>query len=1139
LITITLLAFLVLLLVSLATLTRVETQVADNFQKVSQARNNALFALNLALGQLQVYAGPDQRVTAIADLGNSSNGTATNGLAAAKNGTRHWTGVWGNRTSPSSAVGEVGLLNWLVSGNESVAVENDRTAAEFGRITSDVPSPPFTPSGPTPALADESDGMGALSAGGREWRLLVGGNSTDDVTGYVAAPLEDISVPASMIPGFAATDSTATPIGRYAWWVGDEGVKARANLLDPHATKTGAEQVDRGYSFVVAQRSALEWMDDAGGSNNLSGLHAAFDSRLPRVSMPAQLAMVSSNEQRMREAVKARMHDLSMYSYGVLADVAQGGLKKDLTRGLAAGAPSGTEMARGAAYAPPVQTAHIFTPGGADSYGVPRWGLLRSHANTRVSAGGAVSPQVPTDTQIGIGPVLTHIAVGFDFTSSAFPPESASTPQPIQLRVFPVVVLWNPYTVTLRGTDYVAGLGPRSAFNILLRDQASALKATLYMQAASFVPTLQQFWGFRIRCPDIPPGQSIVFTLRPADDGIAYVNGGTELHPGLNPAVSVVMDTGATVATPAEAIQNYSITTSTTAGEVDAVLAEYDPAGGAAAGFFPPSSFPRWYQSIQKLGPLGSSLPVMTGISLSSDTVVPRFMFRVQAGFSEAGSDAATNPQTGSQLQWVAHANFRGQIMARTRLDSWMSPSGVTGSNPSYAHRREAVTAWPAFNTLDARASAGFSLNNNGTPVDVSLWEFPSPTPGLLSLGQLQHANVGNLGSHPSYAIGNSLADTRVPRDQGFTDDAGSAPSSPSDLVKTNYDLSWNLNRALMDRFFFSTTPDLWGQSEVDSDEPLPNARLHFYRSAGGAPDINQLRSDGSVNSDPYNQAAANLIVAGGFNVNSTSAQAWRAVLGGVNQLDYDPQTRAVGKVLQAAFSRFAHPLDDDNPGDPWNGYRQLDEDQIGQLADNIVVEVRKRGPFLSLADFVNRRLVSATASDRETGLKGALQAAIDATATGPRSANDRDTAPFSDAAYRVSAKPAGSPWDLDHMRNDISNTNTAHRSRSAFAPKFLTQADILSTLAPVLAARSDTFVVRAYGESVNPLLAATDAGYITGRAWCEAVVQRLPDYVDSTDNNLSSLGAATMPADTGVINQVMGRRLKIVSFRWLTPADI
>src|SRR4051812_49838113 len=85
LITITLLAFLVLLLVSLASLTRVETQVANNSQQLAQARQNALMALNIALGQLQKYTGPDQRTTARADLENGAG--KTNG---------QWTGVYGS-----------------------------------------------------------------------------------------------------------------------------------------------------------------------------------------------------------------------------------------------------------------------------------------------------------------------------------------------------------------------------------------------------------------------------------------------------------------------------------------------------------------------------------------------------------------------------------------------------------------------------------------------------------------------------------------------------------------------------------------------------------------------------------------------------------------------------------------------------------------------------------------------------------------------------------------------------------------------------------------------------------------------------------------------------------------------------------
>ena len=97
------------------------------------------------------------------------------------------------------------------------------------------------------------------------------------------------------------------------------------------------------------------------------------------------------------------------------------------------------------------------------------------------------------------------------------------------------------------------------------------------------------------------------------------------------------------------------------------------------------------------------------------------------------------------------------------------------------------------------------------------------------------------------------------------------------------------------------------------------------------------------------------------------------------------------------------------------------------------------------------------------------------------------------------------------------------------FSSQFLTQADIMTALAPVLFPRSDTFVIRTYGEAVNPATGATE-----GKAWCEATVQRIPEYFDPADD------ATVAPADlTSALNQNLGRRFKVVSFRWLTRSDI
>jgi len=96
------------------------------------------------------------------------------------------------------------------------------------------------------------------------------------------------------------------------------------------------------------------------------------------------------------------------------------------------------------------------------------------------------------------------------------------------------------------------------------------------------------------------------------------------------------------------------------------------------------------------------------------------------------------------------------------------------------------------------------------------------------------------------------------------------------------------------------------------------------------------------------------------------------------------------------------------------------------------------------------------------------------------------------------------------------------------FSSQFLTQGDIMTALAPVLFPRSDTFVIRTYGEAVNPTTAASE-----GKAWCEAIVQRTPDYFDPTQD------ATVVPPDLNLANQTYGRRFKVVSFRWLTRSDL
>ena len=85
-----LMAFIVLLLLSITTLVRVETAVSSKALEKLHAEENARLALMIALGELQRYAGPDQRVTARADILDPDSANP------------FWTGVW-DTTQPTAA----------------------------------------------------------------------------------------------------------------------------------------------------------------------------------------------------------------------------------------------------------------------------------------------------------------------------------------------------------------------------------------------------------------------------------------------------------------------------------------------------------------------------------------------------------------------------------------------------------------------------------------------------------------------------------------------------------------------------------------------------------------------------------------------------------------------------------------------------------------------------------------------------------------------------------------------------------------------------------------------------------------------------------------------------------------------------
>ena len=415
-------------------------------------------------------------------------------------------------------------------------------------------------------------------------------------------------------------------------------------------------------------------------------------------------------------------------------------------------------------------------------------------------------------------------------------------------------------------------------------------------------------------------------------------------------------------------------------------------------------------------------------------------------------------------------------------------------------------------------------------------WEFPL-TP-LTSIAQLQHVFFNTDGYEPSYAVGNSFASPYLRRTESISS-VGPMNVHGKPWSGSAVDFSYLLNEALWDDYFFSSlspTYETGTETEglddaidafVDGSSSLKNARMRLHLPTGT--DLNALTTilkDGDPDRTPEETLAAHLLVEGAFNVNSTSIPAWRAFLGsaynqsvvGMELNDGAGQSLKIGSNDdQAAFSRFSRPtLDMSHPSasiiqnNPGSGYRTLDATELNDLATAVVAQVKARGPFMSLSDFINRKL-----SDGEDGLMGPLQQAIN------------DAKLNDNFALGLPVDYSGSD-PSSSMRNDVFLDPEAGTGNSyGVGPGYLMQGDLLNSLGPYLTVKSNTFTIRSYGESRDPV---TD---VRSEVYLEATVQQLPEFVDRIDLVDTEL------ADLSVTNEQFGRRFKIISIRYLDPSEI
>ncbi len=995
LITLGLLALLGLLLLALAAQTEVESRIADRTVRQAQARRNAVMALRIALGRVQRFAGPDSRVTATAE---AFGGTA---------GTGYFTGVW-----DATAMG-LQPLTWLVSGNEgpdSLAI--------------------------TPASNGESVELLGVHGSG--------------VARDVTAPLQAIT---SL--GWPRHEGPVVT-GHYAWWVGDEGVKADVAIADrtdaimlppfdsPEARRRIRQQIALGAGPADSTGEAMFEPRDASNAALVAG--SVVPSELQFLHRPDGAAFVGP------DLVRAHAHEWTVGNFAVLAQTSPGGLRQDLSLkpGLLGAAFAAWSAYAGFMEDPSAPVLPAISPPYPD--GAPRESIRRRY---RLAA-----PLIDAGITQGVAPVVSYFLLTFNVRTDQ---SVGGVVRPLEVRARWLVSAWNPFTSALVPENLqleVTGLPVISVFN----DTAGVPVANVDLNPLFGGP-------LRISLPWQPAGR---------DDQSSWLPGRVYTW-----ASQQDLNKAAPPPAPGFASEFYTRNLSTAAGQgVQRAVAFATVANSAQLHLTgsPSQLTVRLYRVLADgsrellrthLSPVFSAFATTPGPASASTYQVTLVFHLAESTDTPASPDVwlTTDGQDPREAVLPPESYFPGANGPRPEL----YPNYTSISFPDRLLDR-ALPASPSSTT-------GQSYNE-----DTPLFELPRGP--LLSVGELQQVSLA--GARP-FAIGNSWGH------------AGHA-------------------NQVFDRYFFSGLTPGAGVPDLAAGEVWPNSLLGL---AGRKPDASLVTPAdvGARVEDGY--SSKYLLQRGAFNLNSVNPLAWLAVLrsGRVtagNEFNYLAASPATGTQSDSATAQAA-------AGDvvfyrfPSSAQETFQAD-AGYAASNTVPPVPPSTPS-SANTHLYRRGIRVLSMAQAVALANTIASLVRArhAAAGPFRTVEEFLEPapeFGDVSLleRALADAVASDGGL------INDPATVPE----FSSQWLTQGDLLGILAPVLFCRSDTFLIRAYGDSVSPGNGATG-----GRAWCEARVQRLPEYFDS------SQPAETPPDALNSNNQTFGRRFKVVYFRWLASREI
>ncbi|MGF1530448.1 MAG: hypothetical protein ACFCU4_03705 [Puniceicoccaceae bacterium] len=388
-----------------------------------------------------------------------------------------------------------------------------------------------------------------------------------------------------------------------------------------------------------------------------------------------------------------------------------------------------------------------------------------------------------------------------------------------------------------------------------------------------------------------------------------------------------------------------------------------------------------------------------------------------------------------------------------------------------------AVRSGTAFSVIDDGESPFWAqtLNRSGPSGSFRLFDFPNRPP--VSLAALRQLPL--VGKNP-YSIG------------------------------SEYGEKWN---QIFDRYFLtgsteegdefskvpaSPTPRNRSWAKDEPLPPLPNHRLRIL-------DEGLLASGWDRPADPSGMGqlarqpdlAKAVWIEGSFNLNSTSPKAWAALLT-QNIPNWESRLAQQGVGSSQALERvfFRH---------PFNGGAPLPEKQA-HLSDPefaLLNGLKQQQQILFGQGF---RWLGGDGSD---GAK-ALQRLSESIAAKVRQ-HHLTSGPF---------RSISSFLDSGILREAIADSGV-NQDITPGSVLYLREGDLLELVAPVLAARSDTFKIYTIGE-----LAAPDGAIVRHRL--EATVVRRHEFVDSVANPPEAPSA-----DLSSLNAKLGRAFRILDYRW------